>query len=195
MSLNLANQLQVYLGLFEREIYYWLEHLSKGIATGIDIGAADGEYTLYFLKKTSSTIVYAFEPDPSRLPRLENNLLLNEEPNLGRLRLCTQFLGSAVSNNTVSLDFAIRDIEAPCLIKMDVDGEEDEILAGASEINRIRGIRWLIETHSEELESACIASLQAAKFDTRIIPNAWWRSLIPEQRPIPHNRWLAAWND
>ena len=38
MGLSLRSQTQVYLGLFEKEIHPWLNRLSKGIATAIDIG-------------------------------------------------------------------------------------------------------------------------------------------------------------
>lgn len=193
MNLSLAHQLQIYLGLFERETYPWLERLSKGISTGIDIGAADGEYTLYFLKRTPAAKVFAFEPDLSKLPCLESNLLLNGESNSKRLTVCTKFIGSRSSNDTVRLDFFFRELEFPCLIKVDVDGAEADILAGAARIKSMRGTRWLIETHSQDLERACVDSLRRADFETKIIPNAWWRWLIPEQRPIPHNRWLAAW--
>src|SRR5207253_6056803 len=46
MNLDLASQTQIYLGLFEREVYSRVGVLSAGIATAIDIGAAYGEYTL-----------------------------------------------------------------------------------------------------------------------------------------------------
>jgi hypothetical protein len=76
---------------------------------------------------------------------------------------------------------------------MDVDGAEAEILKGASLLNGLGGVRWLIETHSRDLERECVEQLKAAGFETRIIRNAWWRVLIPELRPVEQNRWLAAW--
>jgi hypothetical protein len=79
----------------------------------------------------------------------------------------------------------------PWLIKIDVDGAEAKILAGASRIQAIPDIRWLIETHSQKLERTCIKSRQGAGFKTEIIRNAWWRAILLEQRPIA--RWLVAW--
>src|SRR5689334_19068057 len=76
MNLNLAHQTQLYLGLFERETYPWLSRFSKGVATAVDIGAAHGEYTIYFLKTTIAK-VYTFEPDPMMLDRISSNLKLN----------------------------------------------------------------------------------------------------------------------
>ena len=78
---------------------------------------------------------------------------------------------------------------------MDVDGAEEQILKGAKTINALTDVRWLIETHSNELESLCEGILTVAGFQTRIIPNAAWRVFVPEQRPIEHNRWLAAWKN
>jgi hypothetical protein len=30
---------------------------------------------------------------------------------------------------------------------------------------------------------------------TRIIDKAWWRTIAPEARVSPHNRWMFAWSD
>jgi hypothetical protein len=193
MNLNLTHQTQLYLGLFERETHPWLKRLSKGIATGIDIGAADGEYTLFLLKNTRALKIYTFEPDPIMVSRLKSNLRLNHGLELEHLQISTKFVGRSNSGDTACLDSLAEDIRCPCLIKVDVDGAEAEILAGASATKAMPDVRWLIETHSEKLERDCVKSLQSAGFKIEIIPNAWWRAILPEQRPIPHNRWLVAW--
>ena len=193
INLNPSHQTQLYLGLFERELRPWLERLSRGIATGIDIGAAHGEYTLFLLKNTCASKIYAFEPDPIMLSRLNDNLRLNPELDLKRLQVSAEFVGESGSSDVVSLDTWADDIRCPCLIKIDVDGAEAKILSGASDMKDLPDVRWLIETHSEELERSCVQSLESAGFKTEIIRNAWWRAILPEQRPIPHNRWLAAW--
>jgi hypothetical protein len=102
-------------------------------------------------------------------------------------------VGDSDGARKVRLDSLASSVQLPCFIKMDVDGAEAEILEGAATLNGLGGVRWLIETHSKTLESQCIEQLKAAGFETRIIRNAWWRVFIPEQRPIEHNRWLAAW--
>lgn len=196
MNLSLQHQAQLYLGLFERETYPWLERLSKGISTAIDIGAACGEYTVYFLKKTGATKVFAFEPDQVCSPALSANLKLNGLGPSGpseRLELSSKFLGASVNDREISLDSLASSIRSPCFVKVDVDGGEEHVLNGARTFNDLPGIRWLIETHSEPLEVACDKILQAAGFQTTIIPNARWRKIVPELRPTAHNRWLAAW--
>jgi len=193
MSLSLRTQTQLYLGIFEKETHTWLARLSKGIKTAIDIGAAYGEYTLYFLMKTQASKVFAFEPDVSLSPYLYENLKLNGLDQSMRLEISHKFLGASDGDQVVPLDSIESSVQAPCLIKMDVDGAEEEILNGAGKINGLPGIRWLIETHSRDLEVACEEILRASGFQTRIILNAAWRAFVPEQRPIEQNRWLAAW--
>jgi hypothetical protein len=193
MGLSLQSQAQIYVGLFEKETHPWLNRLSKGTATAIDIGVAHGEHTIYFLAKTKAAQVFAFEPDAGCIPFLRENLALNGVDRSDRLQLSTRFVGASDTEQQIRLDSLAGSVHAPCIVKMDVDGGEEEILKGAKTFNTLPGVRWLIETHSKELEAACERILTAAGFQTRIIPNAWWRTFVPELRPVAHNRWLAAW--
>jgi len=193
LDLSLLTQLQLYVGLFERETYPWLRRLSEGIGSAIDVGAADGEYTLYFLKHTKAARVYAFEPDPAPRVVLFRNLELNSKLDLSRVTVSTKRLGSANSETDVMLDSLIDAITYPCLIKMDIDGGEVAGLGGARRLNMRPDVRWLIETHSKVLEDECVRILSSAGFRTQIISPAWWRRVLPEMRSIEQNRWLAAW--
>ncbi len=193
MNLSLRTQAQFYAGLFERETHPWLQRLSKGVATAIDIGVAHGEHTIYFLTKTKAAHVLAFEPDESCIPFLRENLVLNGCRWSDRLQISTKFVGASDAAQEISLDSLAPSVHSPCIVKMDVDGAEEQILQGANSFNSLPAVRWLIETHSKPLEIACERMLKDAGFETRIIPNAWWRVFIPERRPGGHNRWLAAW--
>jgi len=62
LELSLHTEMQMYLGLFEKETHFWLETLTRNIVTGVDVGAAYGEYTLFLLMRTAAEMVYAFEP-------------------------------------------------------------------------------------------------------------------------------------
>jgi len=154
LELSLQTEMQMYLGLFEKEIHSWTEALTCNIATAIDAGAAYGEYTVFFLMKTNADAVYAFEPGTDLHGRLRNNLQLNSLKGSNRLKLFSHCLGSTVSEGVMSLDSLLPEIGFPCFIKVDVDGEEEEILKGAERLNQRQGVRWLIETHSHNLEIA-----------------------------------------
>jgi hypothetical protein len=143
MALSLRHQSQIYLGLFEREVHPWLGQLTHGIRTAIDIGADSGEYTLFFLRRTDAEKVLAFEPNPEALPRLRENLQLNSLPESNRLELSAVMVGDSDGASKVSLDSLAGSMQLPCLIKMDVDGSEGEILKGAAKLNSLGGVRWL----------------------------------------------------
>src|SRR5262249_16009299 len=149
----LKEQTQLYLGLFEREIYFWLHRSSDCIATAIDIGAAQGEYTLFFLKKTAAIKVYSFEPDSNAVFCLEKNVSLNGLYGSERLQLSSRLVGLVDCDGETCLDSLLPSLSFPCLVKVDTDGAEVKILEGAKSLNSLSGVRWLIETHSPELEA------------------------------------------
>ena len=78
---------------------------------------------------------------------------------------------------------------------MDIDGGEVEALRGASRVMQTVGFRTIIETHSPELESDCLGLLREAGLTARVVPRPWWRKIITEGRPIPHNQWIVAARD
>jgi len=195
MNLDLAYQTQIFLGLAEREIYPALQKFSRDARTAIDVGTAFGEYVLFFLSRTPAKRIFAFEPEPQMLTPIHNNLRLNGLEQDPRLQFFSQFVGTTNDERTITLDSLVHQIEPPCIIKVDVDGAEINVLEGATRLLGINGIRWIVETHSKQLENECVAMFRNAGYDTCIIPNAWWRLVLPEQRPIEHNRWLLATKD
>ncbi|HIJ83453.1 MAG TPA: hypothetical protein HPQ00_04520 [Magnetococcales bacterium] len=192
MNLDLTCQTQLFVGLFERETFPWIRRLTKEIETALDIGAAQGELTLYLLKKTSAKHIMAFEPQQQERHRLWKNLALNDMDHAHRLSLDSRFVGLGNHPNVISLDSLNDQITTPCFIKMDVDGGELDILRGAKRLLQRPGMRFLVEVHSVDLEQKCLGLLQQNGYTTRIVPNAWWRIILPELRP-GHNRWLVAW--
>jgi hypothetical protein len=195
MELDLASQSQLYIGTFEREVYRSLERFSADIRSAIDIGAREGEYTLYFLAKTRAQRVIAFEPEMAIHPQLMSNLELNHLAHDPRFTLIANFVGARDGDNERTLDSLMDSISTPCLIKIDVEGGEASVLQGAQRLLQLPQVRWIIETHSQDLEQQCVLTLREAGYETRIIPTAWWRGVLPELRVsevIRFNRWLAA---
>lgn len=192
-EIDFRHQFQYYLGLWEAETHPWLRRFARGINTAIDIGAASGEHTLYFAVKTGARKVYAFEPSADLCRRIRENLALNPAAAEREVVILQQFVGETDGNGRVTLDSLRDSLEFPCLVKIDIDGGEVEALRGARELLRRPGVRWLIETHSLDLERGCSELLSAAGYVARIVPNAWWRAVVPEQRHSEINRWLAAY--
>jgi hypothetical protein len=195
MDLDLTCQTQIYLGLYEREVYRWLERFSPQVKSALDIGVHDGLYTLYFLARTPAQRVLAYEPDTISHPRLERNLDLSGFSDDPRLKLTSKYVGACDDETRCTLDSSLPEIATPCVIKMDVDGGEVDILRGATRLLALDGVRWIIETHAQSLEVECERILRDAGYRTRIVPNAWWRVFVPELRVSAWsswNRWLVA---
>lgn len=192
VDMDFAHHTQLWLGLQERELAGWFRRFSAGISSAIDVGANEGLYTLYFLARTSAQKVVSFEPEPGNLAQLERNLALNRLDADPRLDLVRKFAGAVDAGVFRSLDSFSGVITAPCLVKVDIDGGEVDLLHGAQKLLHSPGVRWIIEVHSVQLEKDCLEILHAANYRTVVVPKAWWRVFLPELRPIAHNRWLVA---
>jgi precorrin-6B methylase 2 len=192
LRLDFTYQLQIYLGLWERETYRFTRQAVSRSQTCIDIGACRGEYTLLFLSQPSVVQVIAVEPWAANIEHLQDNLALNHRHTDPRLHICTKKLGRSPSPDTQSLDELLPESAGAVFIKIDVDGEELSILESGRQLLSRPGVTLMIETHSPQLEADCLSLLTSLGYKCQIIPNAWWRTFIPENRPIAQNRWLAA---
>lgn len=193
-GLNLRHSYHFYLGIYELEIHGWLLRLSPGIGGALDVGTNAGMFAIYFLSKTEARRVIAFEPDPQARERFLHNLRLNGLESCSRLETETGFVGSG-SGEARPLDAYLNRLELPIFLKMDIDGGEVEALRGASGVMQTAGFRTIIETHSPELESECLRLLREAGLTARVVPRPWWRKIVTEGRPIPHNQWIVAARD
>jgi hypothetical protein len=188
MELDLSNQSQRYWGLDERELVAAFRRLIPACRSLIDVGANDGYYTMAFLQSKAARIV-ACEPGPP-MEQLLQNARANGYETGERFIAERRFVG--LGEGSVSITELVRDLPRPIFLKVDIDGGEVDLLRSAEDCDCLGDMYWLIETHSKELEAGCIEWLEAHGYQTRIIYNAPWRVLLPEQRPIPHNRWLIA---
>ncbi|HEX7997136.1 MAG TPA: hypothetical protein VF528_01870 [Pyrinomonadaceae bacterium] len=188
MELDLAHQSQRYWGLDERELIAAFRRFIPACRSLIDVGANDGYYTMAFLQSNAERVV-ACEPGPP-MEQLILNARANGYETGERFTAERRFVG--LGDGFVSISDLVKDLPKPVFLKVDIDGGEVELLRSAEGCDHLSDLRWLIETHSKELEAGCIEWLEAHGYQTRIIYNAPWRVLLPEQRPIEHNRWLVA---
>jgi Methyltransferase FkbM domain len=191
MQLDLRDQTQLFLGLHERELYQGLWRIAPAVRSAIDVGAAEGEYTLFFLSKTRAEMVLAVEPSEPLCSILMRNVVANGV-DIRRLEVCRYLLGEYDTDSERRLDSVAGSLRFPAVIKIDVDGAEAAVLRGAPDLLRRRDVHWLVETHTKTLEEDCLNIFDAAGLRSRIVRNAWWRVIVPENRPVAHNRWLIA---
>lgn len=179
------------LGLYEREIYPYLNRSIAGAETLIDIGANDGYYGLAFAKYKGKEIILC-EPSDQK-DNLRKNLLLNGFKENKDYMLVDKFVSDGSDETDISINELIMN-KKKVFILMDVDGGEQQIIENCKFPPDIK-IDWLIETHSAQLEENVRKVLLSNGYKIKIIDSAWWRFFFPEKRPLAHNRWMYAIKD
>ncbi|WP_077145349.1 FkbM family methyltransferase, partial [Sphingopyxis sp. KK2] len=141
----------VYFGLHEFADMGFVLHMLRPADLFVDIGANIGSFTI-LAAKVSGADVIAFEPDSNTVATLERNIAANEVG--GRVEVHTSALGDreqelwftsgmdtinhvadddtpgAVRVHGTTLDTVLAG-RAPLLIKIDVEGHEPAVIAGA----------------------------------------------------------------
>jgi Methyltransferase FkbM domain len=179
-----AESVQIRLGLWERETYKYIRQAAKMARWMVDIGAGSGEHSLFFSSRTQAYPIIAVEPFPDLL---RQNIELNHSRNI---EILETYIGTKVGQ--VRLDSLLVPRQATGFIKLDTDGAEFDILKSGEGLLREARPLLLVETHSAALERDCSDFLASLGYEIVIVPNAWWRTIVPEQRPGDHNRWLWA---
>ena len=194
-NVDTGNKSMRLLGLDESEIAPVTRKLAAQVRSAADIGANDGWYSLYFASRPNIEKIFAFEPLAHVLETARANFALNDPDFLKKVTLVEAFVGNKTGqDHWVRLDDYAAEMVEPILLKIDVDGGEIDVLEGARQVLS-RDCRLIVETHSPELEKGCIERLGAMGYSCRIIGNAWYRALVPENREIAHNRWFVATRD
>jgi hypothetical protein len=199
LDLDLQRETQLYLGLWERETHAAIRRAAGRCRWAVDVGAGRGELCLLLLKGAPSVAaVVAFEPNASEAAGLERNLGLNGLDGDRRFVMHRRTVGTGAAD--LPLDGIGAALSGgPGFLKIDVDGAEADVLRSGERLLRPPadggpGVDLLVETHSAALERECLAWLGGRGFRCEVIRNARWRLLVPEQRPVEHNRWLWATN-
>lgn len=195
MQIDPSAKTQRILGLDEREIQRAFVNFARWADVLVDIGASDGYYSLIFHKHNPQGAIHMIDANPIFATEQREHFAANFPTLPDTIHFHTRFVappGSAVEPNKLVLSRDLPLQKRRVFFKIDVDGWELDILRSAEALLPEAECRFLVETHSAELERDCKAFLEARGFAVTIIPNAWWRAIVPERRPIAHNRWFSA---
>lgn len=152
--MNPRNSMRKVLGLYEHELNQWLECVLRLTDRVVDVGANDGYFTFgcaaafHRLQKKSEII--AFEPDADHFRSLSESLS-NQPGSFVDFTLVQSFVGSSRNAKTLdSIRCKLRALDDRCstLIKIDVEGAEEEVLAGATSWLQKTNY-FLIEVHKQ----------------------------------------------
>jgi hypothetical protein len=189
-GINFAHQSRLYLGTYEWELTGFIREIARPGYITFDVGGHSGYDALVFAKLTDAPVV-TFEPDPRVLPGLRSNVEANPRYR-DKIRVVEAFVGATKSETTTTVDDVAYSADAPLLpdiIKIDVEGAEEDVLHGAKRVLAERKPHLLIETHAPDLEVKCGRLLVEAGYRPRIKHQ---RRVLRENRSQSHNRWLLA---
>lgn len=176
-----------WLGTYERHSQHLAKALVRPGDTVFDLGANVGFFTLLFSHLTGPQgRVIAFEPLPRNIQLLSEHVALNACANVeivpaavadhrGRAQMaCGQGPSQAALNvdgdlevAVTTLDFEIeqRSISAPMVVKLDVEGAECQVLAGATETLARHKASFWIETHGWRAHEGCREVLRNSGYE------------------------------
>ena len=176
-----------WLGMYEpAQCRALLRHLKPGVVFW-DVGAHAGYYTLAAAKAVGGTgEVLAFEPSASNVQHLERHVSINRVPNahvqaaaVGSTPGTASFHVSgssytgrvggegALTVRVTTCDLELGKRRPPDVIKIDVEGAELDVLAGAERtLQQARPVLF-VSTHSRDVHEHCMRMLRDVKYTCR----------------------------
>ena len=199
LFLNPRHSLRKIFGLYEHELNHWIDNALGKVSTVIDVGANDGYFTFgcaaAFRRLKRSAEIIAFEPQPEAYAQLlasaQRRGANESTANKIDIRIQQRFVGAVESDQCATLDALVQP-EQSCraLIKIDVEGAELDVIAGASRW-LTRSNLFLIEVHDPSFIERIRGRFAAAGLELKNIV----------QRPLPllgretrqrENSWLVS---
>ncbi|PPR10999.1 MAG: hypothetical protein CFH41_01099 [Alphaproteobacteria bacterium MarineAlpha11_Bin1] len=182
MQIDPSTDLRFWLGIHELELVRFFRRLVYPGARSFDIGAAEGYQTLLIARLSGQPIV-AFEPGAVWKEVLVSNMALNGY----QVALEQIFISNTRTDSSSTIDIMAEKYFTPDFIKMDIEGAEDEALAGAIKVLSDRKPHMIIEVHGTKVEQNCLKILRGHGYNPLTLNPRWW---LREHRPLENNRWL-----
>jgi Methyltransferase FkbM domain len=148
--MNPRNSLRKVFGLYEHELNEWLESALRVTNRVIDVGANDGYFTFgcaaAFRRLQKRSEIVAFEPEAEHFESLSNSLRTQPDGQV-EFALIQKLAGAKNNAGSKTLD-SLPGERRNTLIKIDVEGAEEDVLAGATSWLQPSNY-FLIEVHKE----------------------------------------------
>ena len=191
VMMNPRHSLRKMLGVYEHELNAWLDAALPRVSRVIDVGANDGYFTFgcaaAFRRLGKRAEIIAIEAQQQHIDQLRASVA--EQPEIG-LSLLHAYAGAAPKPGFVTLDaLEVADHEHT-LLKIDVEGAEEDVIAGALQWLRPSN-QFVIEVHAEDILPRLTATFAARGLNLKQIDQQplWW--LGRETRELG-NWWLVS---
>lgn len=139
-------------GLYEHELNPWLELALRRVSHVIDVGANDGYFTFgcaAALRRLNVDYrITSFEPQARHVELLRQSVRADEELN-DRCQIIHAAVGREMGSGVTTLDALLTGERRTTLIKIDVEGAEIDVIAGATSWLDPTNL-FLIEVHDAE---------------------------------------------
>jgi hypothetical protein len=150
--LNPRHSLRKVFGFYEHELNAWLSTGIRRVSRVLDVGANDGYFTFgcaaAFRRLRVDGEIIGFEPQARLAEEMRKSTALQGQPSV-RLQIVQSFVGREVGEHTTTLDALPFDDRYNTLIKVDVEGAELDVLAGARSWMNSSNL-FLIEVHRSD---------------------------------------------
>jgi FkbM family methyltransferase len=175
----ISSRINFFLGTYEPEQTQAFQEIVRPGHVVYDVGAHYGYYTLLASALAGPAgKVFAFEPSPANIPRLQLHLRVNRCANVtieemalsdheGKARFDNQ-TGSGTGHlspdgmvevQTATLDALSARLPTPDVLKIDCEGAELQVLSGGEETIRSAQPAIFLSTHSPQLKADCFRLL------------------------------------
>ena len=195
VMMNPRVSLRKLFGLYEHELNGWLEQALGRVSRVLDVGANDGYFTFgcaaAFRRRRTAAEIIAFEPQARHVTAIRSAAEQLQPASGVNIEIVQALVGRAERPGMTTLDALRRGNRTNTLIKIDVEGAEVDVIAGAQRWMHPSNL-FLIEVHSrpflDELPQRFREKrmLPLVQVDQRPLP-----LLAPEVRD-PDNWWMVS---
>lgn len=175
--MNPRESLRKVFGLYEHELNAWLDHALKRVTRVLDVGANDGYFCFgcaaAFHRLGIKGTITAFEPQDVHAATLRESVAAQKWRDVS-IEIVQAMVGCEAREGMTTLDALPVDDRRRTLIKIDVEGAEVDVVAGAQSWMDSSNL-FVIEVHREDYLELLTKQFAAHGHELRRV----------DQRPLP----------
>ncbi len=191
--MNPTDSLRKVFGLYEHELNPWLESALSKTTRVLDVGANDGYFTFgcaaAFQRMGKAGSIIGYECQDQHVRKLRESIATRPTPGV-QIEIVPALVGRVVAEGMITLDALETADRKNTLVKIDVEGAELDVIAGAQSWFDPSNL-FVIEVHEEKF----LGEL------TAVFAEHGHRLVQINQRPLPvlgreardiNNWWLVS---